>query len=428
MSVSVLGVSHRSASAELLELLAFDAASLLEFSRDLYAHEAVDAVFTLSTCNRTEFYVSSKDAPAALAHLLERLNQVKGVDLRAGSDQSYYFRGISACRHLFRVACGIESMVVGECEILGQIRQAQEVAIAHGLSNEALSDLVMTAMEVGGRARMETGIARGSVSVASIGATLVSSFFTELHTRHGVVLGAGETGQVVIKQLQSRGLQQVTIANRTYQKAQDVAKTAEAHAAALEEINRLLVEADLVVCATGAPHPIITEAITAAAMLERPDRPLVLLDLCRPRNISPGVAAVPGVQLYALDALDKLAEDNRRQREAEVVKVEELIEAEVSRISPVSGANDTQRLVAALHRRAEKVRQTHVERYGRYFDDHHREHLEKFSAGLTRSVLFELTQHLRSLNLETEEGRAQHRMIMELFQLATDSAATCPHQ
>ncbi len=323
-------------------------------------------------------------------------------------------------RHLFRVACGVDSLIVGENEILGQMRKAREAAADAGYVDSVLDPILLRALDVGRRVRRTTAISKGNVSVASVAATLAARHFPDIAEKSAVVLGAGETAELASRHLADRGLTRITIANRTYERAKDLAHLVGARETAFEQIGEALADSDIVLCATGAPHFIINEPMVRTAMERRGGMRLLLLDLSVPRNVDPSVAAIDGVTVYSMESLTQIAEENRLQREAQVERVERVIDEEIDAFRRAEISRDTSRFVAALHRRTERVRRGHLDRYGHFFDDPHRDHLESFTAGLMRSFLHELVSNLRTLDLETDEGRHRFQVAQELFNITPD--------
>lgn len=420
MTVIGFGLNHKSAPLALLERVTFTADAMDAFLGGLRSTGKIREAFGLSTCNRTEFLLVASNAHEALTVLLQRLHDVKGLDLRPDAGHTFFYAEDSAIRHIFRVASGIDSLVIGENEILGQLRRAREAASDAGHISEILEPMLLRAIDVGRRVRTATSISRGNVSVASVAATLAARLLGDLSDKEGVVLGAGETAEAAAFQLTERGLKNLTIANRTYERAHSLANAVGAREAALEEIGKVLVQADVVVCATGAPHYIITTPMVQATMAARSQRPLLFLDVSVPRNVDPAAGTVEAVHVYSLEHLTQLADENRSQRELQVREVDAIIEQELESYKSIRTARDTTRLVAALHRRIERVRQDHITRHGHHFDNIHRDHLDLFSSGLTRSLLHELVENLRSLNLDTPEGRHRFQIAQELFNVTPD--------
>lgn len=420
MGLLCFGLSHRTAPFALLERVSFGSERMDAFLASLCSYAEVEEAYGLSTCNRTEFYIAAGNVNAALGTLLARLHDERGVDLRPESKHTYFFAEDAAIRHLFRVACGVDSLIVGENEILGQLRKSREAAADAGHVGQALDPLLLRALDVGRRVRQTTAISRGNVSVASVAATLAARYFGELSQKTAVVLGAGDTAELAAKNLAERGLTRLTFANRTYERARELAHAMGARQAAFDEIENALQDADIVVCATGAPHFIVSLEMVRAAMRHRPERPLLLLDVSVPRNVDPAVTGIEAVRLESVETLTAIAEENRLHRESQIARVEELIELETARFQTDETCRDTSRVVAALHRRVEQVRQAHLTRYGHFFDSEHRPHLDTFTSGLARSFLHELVCNLRTLDLETDEGRQRLRVAQELFNLQPD--------
>jgi glutamyl-tRNA reductase len=420
MGILCLGLSHHTAPLALLERVSFSPEAMDAFLGTLTGRSQVDEAFGLSTCNRTEFYLSAPAIANALGFLLSRLHDERGVDLRPESKQAYFYAEDAAIRHLFRVACGVDSLIVGENEILGQMPKAREAAADSGYVRSVLDPVLLRAIDVGRRVRRTTSISKGNVSVASVAATLAARHFPDIAEKSAVVLGAGETAEQASRHLAERGLTRITIASRTYERARDLAHLVSARESALEQISELLTDADIVLCATSAPHFIITESMVRNVMQQRSLRPMLLLDLSVPRNVEPSVSAVPLVTVHSMESMSQIAEENRQQREAQVEQVEEIIDDEITNFRGIESSRDTSQLVAALHKRIENVRRGHVERYGHFFDEPHRGHLESFTSGLMRSFLHELVTNLRELDLETDEGRHRFQIVQELFNIGPD--------
>lgn len=415
MNLIGFGLNHKSASFALLERVSFSDDAMDAFLENLRSDGHIHEAFGLSTCNRTEFLLSADDIQQALDTLLTALHDAKGVDLRAEADTNYFHTGEAAVRHLFRVACGLDSLVVGENEILGQLRQARERASDAAHTAETLDPLLLKALDVGRRARQTTAISRGNVSVASVAATLATRLIGDLSDKSGVVLGAGETAETAAFQLKERGLRNLTIINRTPERAHTLAEVLGAREAALTDIGMVLAQADIVVCATSAPHYMLTSPMLEGAMAVRPQRPLLLLDVSVPRNIDPVVADQAGVHLYSLENLAQLAEENRRQRENQVNAVENLIDQEMIATRLIPGTRESEKLIAELHRRIEQLRRDHLGRYSHQFSPADLDQVDVYTASLLRNVFHDLVENLKALDLSTAEGKQSLKLAQSLF-------------
>ncbi len=302
----LVGLSHKTAPLEVRERVALD--PLVGLPALL---RALGRGVVLSTCNRTEIYGVGEPGPAR-AFLLAR-----GV----GPEHLYQKEGPEALRHLYRVAAGLDSLVVGEAQILGQVREALFLARKHGATEALLEKAFQTAIALGKRARSETGIGQGAVSVAYAALDLALAVYGDLTGLRVAVLGAGEMAELFLTHLRAHGVDRVLVVNRTLERAQDLARRHGGEAYPLSELKRVLAQADLVVASAAAPHPLVHPED-----LPRRAKPLFLIDIALPRNIHPQVARLPWVYLYNLDDLEAVVEKNRRARLGEVPKVEALIE------------------------------------------------------------------------------------------------------
>lgn len=412
------GFNHKTAPFELLERVSFTPDGMLEMLASLCSSEHIDEAFGISTCNRTEFVLLTSDVQQSMALLALRLRDRKGVQIEKKTDKSYFYTDEDAVRHLFQVACGIDSLVVGENEILGQLRRAREAASDAGHIGDGIDPLLIRAIDVGRRARQTTAISRGNVSVASVAATLASRTLGDLDARCGIILGAGKTAEVAAIQMAERGMKDLIIVNRTLDRAQHIASSLGAREASLEELGNLLDEADVVVCATGATNYVVTLPMMERALRRRKNKEIMLLDVSVPRNIDPAAGSLPGVHLYGLEDLSQLAEENRRQRETQMLEVNEFIEQELAAWSGLQKSADSGRLIGALHRQLEHVRKEYVRKNAHHFAADQREQLELFSSGLTRSLLHDVIENLRGINLETTEGRRRYEIARELLNVS----------
>lgn len=422
MKLIGFGLNHKTAPLPLLERLSFRPEEIVFLLGRLREHPSIAEAFGLSTCNRTEFFVHSDDPQTALTALRAVLTESTGIDFDENAAHTYTYIDVDALRHLFQVACGIDSLVIGENEILGQLRRAREMAADAGHIGELMEPVLLRALDVGRRARLLTNISRGNVSVASVAATLASRHIGDLTDKTGLILGAGETGETAAGQLREHGLQNLIVVSRCFKNASLMANKVNARPVRLTDIPATLPDVDIVVCATGAKESIIHKPMVQHAMNQRPGRTLFLLDLSVPRNADPAIAELDNVHLYCLDDLRQVAEENRNLRRQQTDEVNVLIEAELKDFQASCLSKDTLHLVAALHRRIEQVRHDYVNRQSRHFGAELQPSLEAFSQGLTRSMLHELVANLRNLDLETSEGRQRFQLAQELFNILPDKA------
>lgn len=327
MAVIVLGVSHHGAPLDVRERLAFRGSEVLpalaRLRQQAHAREGV----LLSTCNRTELYLVSGDEDGdAVAEGWRLLSERLGAD---ASGYGYVRRDRDAAAHLFRVASGMESMVVGEAQIHGQVRDAWEAS--RPASGAVLNRLFQSALLVGGRVRNETTLGHGALSVSSAAVQLAKKIFGGLVGRRAMVLGAGEMAELALASLQQEGVRAAVVANRTFQRATELAAQYGATAVRYEEAWEALVEVDLLLCSTAAPRPVVTTKRVREAVARRGDRPLCILDIAVPRDVDPAVAELDNVFLYDMDDLHSVVNANLARRHGALPAAEAVIGDEVEK-------------------------------------------------------------------------------------------------
>jgi glutamyl-tRNA reductase len=335
MSLLALGINHQTAPVDLRERVAFDSESLAPALAALRALPQVREVALLSTCNRTELYAYAEDDGRALADWLATHPGNAG-DLHA---YLYTHREGEAARHLFRVAAGLDSLVLGEPQILGQVKQAWSAARGAGTLGNRLDRLFQQAFATAKRARTETRIGANPVSVASAAVRLAEESFARPADASILLVGAGETIELVARHLVQAGAKRLLVANRTLAHAQQLASRHGGIALPLEELERHLAEADIVFSATASRGPVLQRAQVQAALARRRHRPMLLLDLAVPRDIAADVSGLRDVFVYTVDDLQRVVEDNRRSRREAAEAAEAIIELQVARFLETSGAD-----------------------------------------------------------------------------------------
>jgi len=328
MHIEAVGVSHKTAPVEMRERIAFSEQRVREVLPVLTDLPGVAEGTILSTCNRTELYACLADGyhqHDGMADMLCRYYDGPEAALRPCL---YMREDADAVHHVFRVAAGIDSMVVGESEILGQVRRAREMALEAGALGGALSRMLREAIGTGKRVRTETAIAQGSVSVASVAVELANSIFGDLSDTTVLVLGAGETGELTLKHLIASGVRAVVVSNRTYERGKDLATTYGGEAVRFDDFPERLATADIVICSTAAPHAVLRPKAVAAALRARRGAPLFLIDIAVPRDVDPAAGELDGVFLYDIDDLQSVVAENLVARQAEVERAERIVEKE----------------------------------------------------------------------------------------------------
>ncbi len=353
----------------------------------------VAEVVILSTCNRTEVYWAGSASGAELSKWLER-HHGNNLDL---ASSLYVHQEQRAVEHAFSVASGLDSMVLGEAQILGQLKDAYRVAQEAGSTGPALNKLFQAAFSAAKRVRSETRIGENAVSIASATVSLARRVYSDLSAQSALLIGAGDMNALVARHFMSAGVNRMVIANRTLSRAQTLAAELKAHAVGLENLDQELAQADIVIACTASPEPLITKSAAEAAIRARRRRPIFMVDLAVPRDIEPGVADLEDVYLFSIDDLQQLIDENRLQREAAAGGARLLIDEEVARFLTDSRVHDAGPAIRALRRQADEIRAQTLEQARRLLAGGKSadEVMDYLANTLTNRLLHSPTQALR---------------------------------
>jgi glutamyl-tRNA reductase len=350
-----LGASHKTASLELRERIALPTGRAARVLTELTEHDAIHEAVALFTCNRTELYLITGDAVEAENAALATLSRQAGLRPTELLGSLYSLRGRDAVEHLFAVTGGLDSMIVGEAEVQGQVKRAYEMALVEGVSGPVSNRLFRDALAAGKRVRSETGVSRTNVSVSTVAVQLAGEFLGDLAERRVLVVGAGENAELTARALRDRGVETLFVANRRYDRALGLAQRFGGQAVTFDDMPRELEAADIVVTSTGAPHQILGREELEFVAASRMGRPLVLIDLAVPRDIEPSVRDCPGIALYDMDDLQRAVARNMDAREAEAAEALVLVREEVARFEDWMASLEVVPTISALRRRADEV-------------------------------------------------------------------------
>ena len=414
-TLTMVGLSHRNAPLAVRERFAIPARALPDVRKA--AGERFGAAAIVATCNRLELYAPGGHPPEALAAFL---SDAAGADAEAGARYLLPRRDAEAVRHLCAVAAGIDSMVIGEAEILGQVRGAFWATVAAGADTALLSRLFHTAIRAGRRARAETAIGHGALSLSSIAAQQARALAPGEGRASVLVVGAGEAGRLAAAALAEYGVGGVAVANRTAERAEELAAELGGRAVPFDGLAAALAAADVVIAATEAPEPVLTARLAAEAMRRREGAPQVVIDIGVPRAAEPALAAVPGVAYRDIDDLQEIAAAHARARESEAEAVRALVEEETGRFLAWSERQRAAPTIAELTERAERARRTELERTLRRLGagEAEREALEAMTKALVRRILHDPIASLREGGDRDDRVAAARR----LFRLDRDAA------
>jgi glutamyl-tRNA reductase len=398
VSFVVVGLNHRTVPLPVLERVTVPPAHVPKALRDLAAREHLAEVALLSTCNRTEVYACCTKFHPGVADASEFLAEQAGMRAADLSEHIYSYYDEAAIAHLFGVAAGVDSVILGEGQILGQVRDALKVAESEGTAQQALSRVFRHAIEVGKRSRAETGIGRGAVSLSSAAVALATERLGTLVERRVLVLGAGEMGEGMARSLAGSGVAEVVIAGRGTDRASELAARVGGRAVPIERLPQALVAADLVLTSTGASDIVISHEDVEVAMARRFGRPLLIVDIAVPRDVDPGVADIPEVTLLDMDDLKAFAESSMDRRRREVARVRRIISGELERLRTERTGREVAPLVSALRSRGEDVRLAELERYRSKLegvDVRTAEAIEALTRGIVAKLLHEPTVRVK---------------------------------
>ena len=414
-----VGASHKTAPLDLREKLALPEGRATRVLAELLEQGAAREAVAISTCNRTELYMLAGDAVEAESAALGVLSRQAGVRPTELMGAIYSLRGADAVRHLFSVAAGLDSMIVGEAEIQGQVKRAYELALVEGATGPISNRLFREALAAGKRVRTETQIGRSRVSVSTVAVELAAGMLGDLATRRVLVIGAGENGELTAKALREHGVHTVFVANRRYDRAISLAERFGGSAVRFDDLPAELERTDIVVSSTGSPHQIVGREELELVASNRGDRPLVMIDIAVPRDIDPSVRGLPGIALYDMDDLERAVARNLDVREAEAARARSLIDQDVERFEAWLATLDVVPTISALRERGEQVvQQVLRENEARWesLSEADRERLGAMARALVNRLLHEPTLRLKGSVGEDDSYRYVHA-LRELFGL-----------
>lgn len=418
--IQCLGISHNTAEVALREKFAVAENGSADLLRRTQERSALNELVVLSTCNRVEFYFTSANRSDWMLDQL--ILDHAGVSMAEIGSSLYRLIDLQVASHLFRVASGLDSSVLGEPQILGQVSQAYQAALQAGTVGKTLSRLFQDAIHSGKRVRSETDLGKNSTSIPSIAAQLASERFHNLTEVQIVLVGAGEMAELAIEALRKRGAQKIRVINRSLAGACQLAERWHGEAGTLDELTVALHHADLMITSSSAPHALITEEMVAQSMSHRPNRPMTIIDIAFPRDVEPGVDEIPGVRVYDLDALNQDLDEGLNARLQEVPKVESILARELERFKGYLHAQEVAPLIVEIRDQAEEIRQRELQRGLKRLEGLSEEQKAQVST-LTQSLMNKILHHpttcLRGV-AGTEDHEIYADVARELFGLQSE--------
>jgi glutamyl-tRNA reductase len=413
-----LGISFRATGVALRERAALSAQQAVRFTTTLCEDPDVREAVAISTCNRTEIYLVAADPVAAEGAALAQLARHAGIRPTELAELSYSPRNCDAARQLFRVTAGLDSMILGEDEVQGQVKRAYEAALAAGSTGPLTNRLFTAALHTGKRVRNETALADSHVSLSSVAVELAESLLGELAGRHVVIIGAGEMSELTAQALAARGVRTIFVANRHADRAHSIAERFGGAVVGLEHLPDQLAAADIVLASTASPHPIVGYDELEIVMRERAGRPLLLIDIAVPRDIEPACGDLDAVTLRDIDDLQSVVARNLSSRAADVPRAEAVIAEEIERFAAWLGQLDVRPTIAALRERGDQiVAAVLADNAGRWESVSQADlaRIEALANAVAGRLLHEPTRRLKAL--DPRHGHGSIELLRELFGL-----------
>jgi glutamyl-tRNA reductase len=376
----------------------------------------------LSTCNRTEFYGLSTDNGAAEMYIRKLIASRKSVDFDTHPGYAYTLTRHESVRHLLRVAAGLDSRVLGEAQILGQVRRAYELSLESRACGLVLNRILLSAIAVGRRARNETAIGAGAVSVASAASELAGKIFADLSARAVLLIGVGEMGMLTARHMIEKGATSLVIANRTFSKAEELANELGGCAMPLDRLHESLAAADIVISSTGATTPIVTREAMAPILSRRGGRPIYIIDIAVPRDFESSIGKMDGVFLHDIDDMGVLVDRNLEKRRAEIPKAEAIVEQELESFIAWRNSLAATPLIKMIREHVEQIRDQELSRHRKRFCCDDREQLDLLTESVVNKILHPLMGHVRDWSHAGELGALRIDTLYEAFDLERPTA------
>ncbi|MBV1871192.1 MAG: glutamyl-tRNA reductase [Gammaproteobacteria bacterium] len=401
MALLTLGINHRTASIDLREKVSFSTESMASALQSALKKTNLTELTILSTCNRTELYCARDEAGGGdeLVNWLADYRQLSIADL---SESTYLFSGNHAVRHALRVASGLDSMVLGEPQILGQMKSAYSLARNSGAAGSQLSRLFQHSFSVAKQVRTDTEIGRNPVSIAFAATNLAKHIFTDLRETTALLIGAGEMIELVAKHLSENGVSHIMVANRTLERAHSVAENFGGKGFTLEELPCHLHEADIVISSTASPVPILGKGAVESALKKRKHKPIFMVDIAVPRDIEPQVAELEDIYLYTVDDLQGVVEDNMNSRKTAAAEAEKIIESRVVDFMEGLRELDAVKTLRAYRQKMDVLKQNEMEKALRNLRSglDPEEAMARFAHSLSNKIMHEPSQALKKAGVD----------------------------
>ncbi|MFZ5595604.1 MAG: glutamyl-tRNA reductase [Bacillota bacterium] len=419
MLIMSVGVNYRTAPVETREKLSFSGHHLETGLKKLYSYPAIEGCVIISTCNRTEIYAATREMDEGLGAIRHFLSNKSGVDISEIKNCTYVHSLYDAIRHLFRVASGLDSMVLGETQILGQVKAAYQAACRHQTTNKVLNTLFQQAMAVGKRVRTETGIDRNPVSICYAAVEMARQLFGCLEGRSVLVIGAGKMSELTALHLVSNGVSGIIVSNRSYDKAVLMAEKFGGRAVRFDRLSECMAEADIIISCTAANHYVVRKDDVLGVMEKRNGKKIMMIDIAVPRDIEPSIGEMPGVTLFDVDDLRNVVDRNLDERKRAALDAEGIIEEELDQFMKWLGTQFVIPTISSLKSLGEEIKQKELKRaLNRLGDlsDHDRKVISSLANSIVNQILHVPVKRLKEFAL-SPQGHLYTEVLQNLFDL-----------
>lgn len=420
MELVLVGLNHETAPVTLRERVSFDSTALTDLLPKLEELPYIDEAAVLSTCNRTEIMGTAIQNEPALTGLTEFLAETAGMDVLDIQQHLYTFSGLGVVEHLFRVAAGLESMVLGEPQIAGQVKEAFDLSIELGTARTSLMNLYRHTLQTVKQVRNDTDISKSAVSVSYVAVELARKVFQELNERRALLVGAGEMCELAATHLKERGVECVDVVNRTLSKAEALAERFGGDPYPLDRLQEALLSADIVLSSTGAKDPVITEELIRPLMKKRRSGPLLLIDIAVPRDIDPACGELDSVFLFDIDDLQKVIAANMEKRRREAERAGELIRKRVKDYDKWCRMQEVNPVIVGLRQKAEQIRRDELEKSLKKLKDEPeevRQELDRLSYAIINKMLHQPITELKRAAREEDLEHGLMHFFKSIFKL-----------
>ena len=432
MRICHIGLNHRTAPVELRERAAVSEQDIPQLLQHLVAQPPIREAALLSTCNRVEFTLVTHDPDASIALVHQWFAEAADMPLDSIIEHLYSHTSEQAVRHLFSVAAGLDSLVLGEPQILGQVKSAYEHALTAGTAGHILHRLYQATFAAAKRARTETEIGKQSVNISSCAVELAQRIFGTLDDKTVMLIGAGEMAELAARHLQGNGVKRILVANRTLQRATKLAREFDGHALLLDELGDYLDAADIIISSTGANTYVLLPEPVREALDKRAGDPMFLIDIAVPRDIDPRIDEMDGIYLYDIDDLQQVVQGNREHREREAEAAQTIIETEAQTFLGWLKSLESVPLIRGLQERMEQIRREELEkaRYLKGLSGEDAEAVERFSRALMKRFMHPTLQALKTLpeDIEGDLFMGAARKLFDLEPAQRSGGKTSKHR